>query len=143
MAGVGLLKSLDLLFLHINGGEDEVNHRGDLLHVSFSVHDHHVFGLLGDGGIHGPTPTHGLFIGLASGAGTGRNDRQFEPGVILHQSHKALANHASAADHANLVFFHAADLHLSHAHPYSIREMLPTCLSAGKTAVAMVSGFVL
>ena len=83
------------------------DHRALLL----GIHHHQVFGLLGDGGIHSPAAAHGLFIGFARRAGAGRDDLQFEPGMVLHQSHKALSHHAGAADHANLVLFHAADLH--------------------------------
>ena len=104
--GVGLLQGLGGLFVHVYRAEHEVHKGGDLLHVGLGVHDYDVFGLLGDGHIHGPALAGGLFIGLAGGAAGGRDHGQLEPGVVSQEGDEALTHHAGAADHAYFIFFH-------------------------------------
>src|SRR5699024_2516690 len=53
----------------------------------------------------------GLLVGLAGGAGAGRDGGQLKPGVVLQQGDKPLPHHAGAADDAHSVLFHNQYLH--------------------------------
>ena len=117
--GVPLLQRLDLVLFHVYRAEDEVHHTGDLVHIGLGVQHHQGLGLLGDGGLHGPAAGHGLFIGLAGGAGAGGQSGELEPGVVLHQGDKALAHHAGGSDDAYLVLFHFYNLHINPGHSMS------------------------
>ena len=104
--GVPLLQRADLVLFHVHGAEYEVHRLRDLLHIRLSVHDNQLFGLLGDGGLHGPAVGYRLLVGLAGGARAGGQDGEPEPGVVFHQGDETLAHHAGGADDAHFILFH-------------------------------------
>ena len=107
--GVSLFQSLDLVLRHIDGAEDKVHLRGDLLHLGCIQH-HHLLDALRHRGGHGPAGTDSLLIGLAGApAGSGQS-RQLEPGMIFEQSNKTLAYHTGGTDDAHFILF----IHFQH-----------------------------
>ena len=104
--GILLLKREDLLFLHIDGGEDKID-------VFYHVRD--VRGVLDDellralrhGVVKSPLGAHGLLIGFARAAGARRDGGQLEPRVVGYQRNVTLTDHAGASNDSDLQFLHA------------------------------------
>ena len=107
MSGVLLLQRLDLLLLHVHGGEHEINHGGDFIHVVLGGEEYQAAGLLGDGSVHGPAGAHRVLVPLTCGTGAGGHCGELEPGMVLQQGDEALAHHSGGADDADFIFFHA------------------------------------
>ena len=104
--GIGLLQRTDLVLFHVNGAEHKVHGGSDLFNVGGGVHHDQLFGLLGDGGVHGPAGGDSFLIGLSGAAGAGGDSGQLEPGVVFHQGDKTLTDHAGTANNTNFVLFH-------------------------------------
>ena len=106
---VSLLQSLDLGLGHIDGAEDEVHLRGDLLHLGGIQHDHLLDALRHRSG-HSPAGADGFLIGLPGAPAGSCQSRQLEPGVIFEQSNETLAHHAGRTDNAHFILF----IHFQH-----------------------------
>ena len=103
--GVGLLQCLDLLLLHVDGAENEIDFGCDLLNIGGIQHDH-LLDALGHGGRHEPAAADGLLVGFACAACAGCKGNQIEPRVIFQQRDKALTDHTGCTDDTNIVLFH-------------------------------------
>ena len=106
---VSLLQSLDLGLGHIDGAEDEVHLRGDLLHLGGIQHDHLLDALRHRSG-HSPAGADGFLIGLPGAPAGSCQSRQLEPGVIFEQSNETLAHHTGRTDNAHFILF----IHFQH-----------------------------
>ena len=105
--GVSLFQSANLVLLHVDGAEHKVNLRGDLFHMG-SVQHHQLLGGLRHGGAHHPMAAHRILIGFTCRAGRSGHRGQMEPGVVLQQGNKPLADHAGRAHNAYTILFHFA-----------------------------------
>ena len=103
--GVGFFQRLDLVLLHVDGAEHEIDLGGDFFHVGGVQHDH-LFNALGHGSLHQPAAADGFLIGFPCAACTGREGNQIKPGVVFQQRDKALADHTGCTDNTNIVLFH-------------------------------------
>ena len=118
--GVSLLKSLDLVLLHINCAKDEADKLCHLLDICRIV-DHHALILLRHGSFHLPTGANCLLIGLSCGTGRSCQSSYLKIGVSVKKRQKSLTNHSRCAYNANLHLFHKyifLSKNISSEYPY-------------------------
>ena len=93
----------NLVFRHVDCGEQEIHIRGDVFDIRHVLDDH---GLdeLRHRGFHLPTPADSLFVGLAGAVRRCSERNQLEPRVVFEQGDEALPDHAGCAENADLDF---------------------------------------
>ena len=109
--GVFFLERLDLVLLHIDSAEAEVDLCGYLFHI-LRIHDDHVLVLFGKLRGHVPSAVDALAVGLACRTAACRQRGDLKPGVVLQQERKALTYHTGCSDDSYLVLFHFLFLHI-------------------------------
>ena len=102
---VTLLKSLDLILLHVNGTEAEVNLSGNLLNL-LGVGDNHILVLLGKLFSHMPSALNYVAVLLARASCARCQYGYVKPRVIFKKKRKALSYHTCCSDDSYLVLFH-------------------------------------
>ena len=100
------LESADLVLLHVDRAEDEIDLGGDLLCVCGCVVHDHVLVLVGHRNGHLPAAFTSLGIGLALVARRCCESNDLEPRMILQQQGETLTYHAGRADDAYFVLLH-------------------------------------
>ena len=103
--GVSFFQGLDLLFLHVDSAEHEINFGGNFLHIGCIQHDE-LLRTFRHRHLHQPAVTDCILIRFAGAARTRSHGGQVEPGVVFQQRDKTLADHASCTDDAYIVLFH-------------------------------------
>ena len=100
---IRFLEGADLLLLHIDGAEHEVDFSDQAVCIRRGVEDDHLLGIGGDGAGHGPFMADGLFIFLSRRACARKQGDGGEPGVVFEQGDKALPDHARCADDGDVI----------------------------------------
>ena len=96
-----------LLFIHIDGAEDEVHALCDFVYVLFRVENGEGGECGGNGPFKRPFSADGFPIRLSRGAPRSRQRGDAKPGMAFENKEKTLSYHAGGADDAYVVLFHS------------------------------------
>ena len=83
--GVSLFESGDLIFFHIDGGENEIDFRSYLLDIVLSALDDDLFRGLRHGHVKCPAIPDGLFVSFTCTSGACGYHLEFKPGVLADE----------------------------------------------------------
>ena len=100
---IRFLEGADLLLLHIDGAEHEIDFAYKALCIRRRVEDDHLLRIGGDGAGHRPFMADRFFIGLARGARACEQGDGGEPGMAFEQRHEALTDHSRSADDGDTI----------------------------------------
>ena len=100
---IRFLEGADLLLLHIDGTEHEIDFACKALCVRRRIEHDHLLRVLGDGAGHRPLAADGLFIRLARGARACEQGDGGEPGVSFEKGHETLTDHSRSADNGDVI----------------------------------------
>ena len=131
--GVCFLQCFDLVLGHIDSAENKIHLRSNFLYLG-SVQNGHLLHALRHGSSHGPAGAHCILIAFARTAAGCSQHGQFEPGMILQQSHKTLTHHTSCAYDTHFIL----SIHFQHlSFQKNKQQILSLCTTrlANRTAM--------